>query len=53
MARICVVEDDEPTRSAVTRFLEFSNYDVVAYDDAEPALASEGRFERVDLILTD
>jgi DNA-binding response OmpR family regulator len=53
MARICVVEDDEVTHSAVTRFLEFSNYEVVAYDDAEPALAAEGRFERVDLILTD
>jgi DNA-binding response OmpR family regulator len=53
MARICVVEDDEDTRSAVTRFLEFSRYEVVAYDDALPALSAEGRFDRVDLILTD
>lgn len=53
MARICVVEDDEDTRSAVTRFLEFSRYEVVAYDDALPALSAEGRFDQVDLILTD
>ena len=53
MARICVVEDDEDTRSAVTRFLEFSRYEVVAYDDALPALSAEGRFDRVDLILTE
>jgi len=53
MARICVVEEDEDTRSAVTRFLEFSRYEVVAYDDALPALSAEGRFDRVDLILTD
>ena len=53
MTRICVVEDDDSTRSAVKRFLEFGGYEVVTYADAQPALDAEGRFDRVDLVLTD
>ena len=53
MIRICVVDDDEVTRRTVGRLLAFEGYDVAIYEDAQPCLDGEGRFENVDLILTD
>jgi CheY-like chemotaxis protein len=53
VARICVVEDDDVTRHAICRFLEFEGHDVVSYSDARPALDEEGDFKGIDLVLTD
>lgn len=54
MARILVVEDDEPVRSFVKRALEMDNHDVITANDGGEGLdimkAEEGRF---DLLVTD
>ncbi len=51
--RICVIDDDLVTRQAIARLLPFRDHEVVVYEDSEPALDAEGRFERIDLILAD
>lgn len=53
VARICVVDDDKVTRDAVGKLLRFAGYEVVVYEDAQPALDAEGQFEGIDLVLTD
>lgn len=54
MARILVVEDDEPVRGFVKRALEMDNHDVITANDGGEGLdivkAEEGRF---DLLVTD
>ena len=49
MIRVCVVDDDAVTRNTIGRLLEFAGYRVVVYEDSQPALDKEGRFDRVDV----
>lgn len=52
MATILVVEDNEPSRDALTRRLERRGYDVVVATDGLEAV-SAGRLAKPDLILMD
>ncbi len=52
MAKIVVMDDEEAVRSAITRVLQRAGHEVLAFEDAAPAL-DEVNFEEIDLVLTD
>ena len=52
MAKIVVMDDEDSIRSAIVRVIEGEGHEVVAFDDAAPAL-EEVNFEEVDLVVSD
>ena len=52
MATIVVMEDDNLVRNFVTRLLQMQGYNVLAFEDAQPALDTVD-FSQVDLMVTD
>ena len=52
MARILVIDDEEPTRSVLRAILEPAGYDVVDASDGEEGIARY-RQEPADLVITD
>ena len=52
MATIVVMDEDESIRSALARFLQNEGYEVLAFNDAQPALETVD-FEQMDLVVTD
>jgi len=52
MARIVVMDDEEGVRRVLTRALEIQGHEVLAFEDARPALDAVD-FKAVDLVVTD
>ncbi|MDA0746501.1 MAG: response regulator [bacterium] len=52
MAKIVVIDDDASVREVVVRILQFSQHEVLGFEDGAPAL-DEVDYHAVDLVITD
>ncbi len=52
MAKIVVMDDENTIRVAITRVLERDGHEVLAFEDAAPAL-EEVNWEEIDLVVSD
>ena len=52
MAKIVVLDDEDTIRTAITRVLERDGHEVLAFEDAAPAL-EQVDWEDIDLVVSD
>lgn len=52
MAKIVVMDDEATVRNVLERALKMKGHEVLAFDDAAPAL-DEVNFDEIDLVITD
>ncbi len=52
MAKIVVMDDEATVRTIIERILKREGHEVLAFEDAKPAL-EQVNFEEIDLVVTD
>ena len=52
MATIVVIDDEQAVRNVIVRALQQEGHEVLAFEDAAPAL-DDVNFDEVDLVITD
>jgi DNA-binding response OmpR family regulator len=52
MAKIVVMDDEAAIRTAITKVIEREGHEVLAFDDAAPAL-EEVNWDEIDLVVSD